>query len=358
VAGYNGTTPAANAVDRRVVFYGNAQASSHCVFENLKVKNYGAAANTLHGVFYVTGVLGAITNSVIRDVYATELANFGLVIRDCQDTRIENVRLFGSTAYACAAFEDDGIYLPKVGTSEHVRVRDCHVQGFGGVGIYVGGSYVVVEANCVEQCTEWGIYVAAGAVRCVVSKNSVESCSTSPAHADGVAVYIVGDDARVSDNYAVVMNNTAGVGAYVAGLALNAARCLATGNNVNGIGIGGATLCGILFGNASVGSCVAVGNHMNGKGAVDLAGGNYCEVTHGNRGYPPSSQSSRMRLYPLPQVSIRPNSRRTRAMPKFRMRLTPRLKSSTVKPNGNVPGFSISMRFENTTTRIAMPASL
>jgi len=283
VAGYNGTTPAANAVDRRVVFFGNAQASSHCVFENLKVKNYGAAANTLHGVFWVGGTLGAITNSVIRDVYATGLANFGMVIRDCQDTRIENARLFGSPAYACPAFEDDGIYLPKVGTSEHVRVRDCHVQGFGGVGINVGGSYVVIEANRVESCTEWGIYVASGAVRCVVSKNSVENCSTSPAHADGVAIYIVGDDARVSDNYAVVMNNTAGVGAYVAGLALNAARCLATGNNVNGIGIGGATLCGILFGNGSLGSCVAVGNHMNGKGVVDLAGGNYCEVTHGNR---------------------------------------------------------------------------
>gem|GEM_PF-3372435 len=113
--------------------------SSHCVFENLKVRNYGAAGNTLHGVFWVGGTLGAITNSVIRDVYATGLASFGLVIRDCQDTRIENVRLFGSPAYACAAFEDDGIYLPKVGTSEHVRVRDCQVQGFGAVGIYVGG---------------------------------------------------------------------------------------------------------------------------------------------------------------------------------------------------------------------------
>ena len=80
------------------------------------------------------------------------------------------------------------------------------------------------------------------------------------------------------------MNDTAGAGAYVAGLALNAARCLATGNNVNAVGVGGATLCEILFGNGSVGSCVAVGNHMNGKGFVDLAGGNFCDVGHGNRG--------------------------------------------------------------------------
>jgi hypothetical protein len=75
-----------------------------------------------------------------------------------------------------------------------------------------------------------------------------------------------------------------GQGASVApGLALNAARCLATGNNVNGIGTGGATVCGILFGLSSVGSCVAVGNHMNGKGVIDLPGGNYCDVTHANR---------------------------------------------------------------------------
>ena len=100
----------------------------------------------------------------------------------------------------------------------------------------------------------------------MVSKNSVEGCSASPGFADGIGIYVLGDDARVSDNYAVVMNDTAGAGAYVAGLALNAARCLATGNNVNGIGSGGATPCGILFGLASVGSCVAVGNHMNGKG--------------------------------------------------------------------------------------------
>jgi nitrous oxidase accessory protein NosD len=103
------------------------------VFENLKVKNYGAAANTLHGVFYVTGVLGAITNSVIRDIYASGLANFGLCIRDCQDTKIENVRLYGASTYACAAFEGDGISLPKFGASEHVRVRDCHVEDSGGM---------------------------------------------------------------------------------------------------------------------------------------------------------------------------------------------------------------------------------
>ena len=71
VAGYNGTTAAATAADRRAVFYANAQASSHCVFENIRVKNYGSSANTLHGAFYVAGTLGAITNSVIRDVYAT-----------------------------------------------------------------------------------------------------------------------------------------------------------------------------------------------------------------------------------------------------------------------------------------------
>ena len=79
------------------------------------------------------------------------------------------------------------------------------------------------------------------------------------------------------------MNDTAGAGAYVAGLALNAARWLPSGNNVNAGGSGGATLCGILFGNGSVGSCVAVGNHMNGKGFVDLPGGNYYDVGHGNR---------------------------------------------------------------------------
>ena len=111
----------------------------------------------------------------------------------------------------------------------------------------------------------------------------MESCSTSGGFADGIGIYILGDDARVSDNYAVVMNSSAGPGAYVAGLALNAARCLATGNNVNAVGTGGATLCGILFGNSSVGSCVAVGNHMNGKGFVDLPGGNSCEVTHANQ---------------------------------------------------------------------------
>ena len=283
VAGYNGTTPAASAADRRVVFHGYEQASSHCVFEHIQVKNYGSAANTLHGVFHVTGTLGAITNSVIRDVYATGLANFGLVIRDCNDTKIENVRLFGASAYANAAIEDDGIYLPKFGSSEHVRIRDCHVVGFGGQGIYAGGSYVIVEANRVESCEEWGIYVANGAVRCVVSKNSVEGCSTSITMADGVAIYIVGDDARVSDNYATVVNDTAGAGGYVVGLALNAARCTAVGNNLNASGAGGATLRGILFGNGSVGSCVAVGNHMNGKGVVDLPGGNFCEVGHGNR---------------------------------------------------------------------------
>ena len=65
---------------------------------------------------------------------------------------------------------------------------------------------------------------------------------------------------------------------------MNAARCTATGNNVNASGGGGATLCGILFGNGSVSSCVAVGNHMNGKGLVDLVGGGYCEVGHGNMG--------------------------------------------------------------------------
>jgi nitrous oxidase accessory protein NosD len=267
-----------------VVFYGYEQASSHCVFENIRVKNYGSAANTLHGVFYVTGTLGAITNSVIRDVYASGLANFGLYIRDCQDTKIENVRLFGSPAYACALIEDDGIYLPKIGASEHVRVRDCHVHGFGGQGIHVGGSYVVVEANRVEDCAEWGIYVANGAVRCVVSKNSVEGCSTTDAFTEAVGIYVLGDDCRVSDNYTVVVNDSILAGSYVVGLVLSAARCLATGNNVNALGSGGATLCGILFGNESVGSCVAVGNHMNGKGFVDLAGGSFCDVTHGNRG--------------------------------------------------------------------------
>jgi hypothetical protein len=283
VAGYNGTTAAATAADRRVVFYGSAQASSHCVFESIKVKNYGGAANTLHGVFYVAGTLGAVTNSVIRDVYATGLANFGMVIRDCQDTKIDNVRLYGAPAYKNPAIEDDGVYLPKFGTSEHVRVRDCQVVGFAGQGIYVGGSHVVVEANHVEDCEEWGIYVALGAVRCVVSKNSVESCSTSVEFADGIGIYILGDDCRVSDNYAVVMNDTAGAGAYVVGLALNAARCTATGNNLNAVGSGGATLCGILFGNGSVGACVVVGNHLNGRGFTDLAGGNFCDVAHGNQ---------------------------------------------------------------------------
>ena len=71
---------------------------------------------------------------------------------------------------------------------------------------------------------------------------------------------MLGYDCRVSDNYVVVVNDAAGVGAYVAGLALNAVRCLATGSDVNAVGVGGATLCGILFGNGSVGSCVAVGN--------------------------------------------------------------------------------------------------
>jgi hypothetical protein len=283
VAGYNGTTAAATAADRRAVFYANAQASSHCVFENIRVKNYGSAANTLHGMFWVGGVLGAITNSVIRDVYAAGLANFGMIIRDCQDTKIENIHLTGAPAYACPTFEDDGIYLPKFGASEHIRVRDCHVQGFGGQGIYVGGSYVVVDANRVEDCEEWGIYVALGAIRCVVSKNSVEGCSTSPGLADGIGIYIVGDDCRVSDNYAVVMNDTAGAGGYVAGLALNAARCSAVGNNLNASGAGGATLRGILFGNSSAGSCVAVGNHLNGRGFTDLPGGNFCDVAHGNQ---------------------------------------------------------------------------
>jgi hypothetical protein len=102
--------------------------------------------------------------------------------------------------------------------------------------------------------------------------------------ADGIGIYILGDDARISDNYAVAMNNTAGAGVYVVGLALNAARCLATANNVNAVGTGGATLCGILFGNGSVGSCVAVGNHMRGKGFVDFVGENFCNVGHGNRG--------------------------------------------------------------------------
>ena len=63
---------------------------------------------------------------------------------------------------------------------------------------------------------------------------------------------------------------------------MNAARCTATGNNLNASGAGGATLRGILFGNGSVGSCVAVGNHMNGKGFTDLVGGNSCDVAHGN----------------------------------------------------------------------------
>ena len=79
------------------------------------------------------------------------------------------------------------------------------------------------------------------------------------------------------------MNDTAGAGAYVAGLALNAARCSATGNNVNASGAGGATIRGILFGNGSAGSCVAVGNHFNGRGFTDLPGGNFCEVMHGNQ---------------------------------------------------------------------------
>ena len=222
-------------------------------------------------------------SSVIRDVYATGLANFGMIIRDCQDTKTDNVRLYGAPAYKNPAIEDDGIYLPKFGASEHVRVRDCQVKDFGGQGIYVGGSHVVIEANRVEDCEEWGIYVALGAVRCCVSKNSVKGCSTSGSLADGIGIYVLGDDCRVSDNFATVVNDTAGVGAYVAGLALNAARCAATGNNVNGLGTGGATLRGILFGNGSVGSCVAVGNHMNGKGFVDLVGGNFCDVGHGNQ---------------------------------------------------------------------------
>ena len=154
----------------------------------------------------------------------------------------------------------------SLGASEPVRVRDCQVVGFAGKGMYVGGSHVVVEANRVEDCDEWGIYVALGAVRCVVSKNSVEGCSTSPGFSDGIGIYILGDDCRVSDNFAVVTNDSVGAGAYVAGLALNAARCTATGNNLNASGAGGATVRGILFGNGSVGSCVAVGNHMNGKG--------------------------------------------------------------------------------------------
>jgi hypothetical protein len=139
--------------------------------------------------------------------------------------------------------------------------------------IHVGGSYVVVEANRVEDCAEWGIYVASDAVRCVVSKNSVEGCSTTDTFTEAVGIYVLGDDCRVSDNYAVVVNDTILAGSYVVGLVLGAARCLATGNNINAVGAGGATLCGILFGNESVGSCVATGNHMNGKGFVDLVGG-------------------------------------------------------------------------------------
>jgi hypothetical protein len=44
----------------------------------------------------------------------------------------------------------------------------------------------ILAQDGVEDCSEWGIYVANGAVRCVVSKNSVEGCSTTDAFTEAV----------------------------------------------------------------------------------------------------------------------------------------------------------------------------
>ena len=142
----------------------------------------------------------------------------------------------------------------------------------------------LVDGNFVFGCGYEGIsFPLGGGVRCKVTNNTVMGCATQfTAAQDAYAIVVEQDDASVSDNYAPVVNNAPAGGKYVAGLLANGHRMTITGNNVVGVGGGGATQAGMVLG-ANANACIATGNHFNGRGVTDLGAANLCDLLVANQ---------------------------------------------------------------------------
>jgi putative cofactor-binding repeat protein len=179
-------------------------------------------------------------SSLIEHCQANNVADFGTYLANGNGTRVVGCRMLQHVAGASPSTlgaEKAGI---KIGNAEAAVVDGCRAEGFQKEGIYLGEATdgairCKVVHSSVKDVEGAGIYLTFEAERCAVIGNTVENAGNGVA---AYGIYVEGDRNVVQGND-VVPHDQVPPPAVQAGIRLGgqAAFCIVTGNQTNGVGV-------------------------------------------------------------------------------------------------------------------------